>query len=587
MRAYRGAWGGSKQAVVAATEFADLFRQLRQEARQKYFLDVGQWLLGQAPTSMEKANLLVGVARYQLHHDLDLAEAAAREAHETYVARRDADNATIAELVQERIRDARNRRLQDGFLLVALLSFVCWMALSARAEIWRGIRALAQFVAAPFRWTAASLRRLDALWTGRPLPDADPEERRFDRFRVRLVGCLFAATIAGFIAFDAITVAGPNLGYISEIGRTAAAEGEILPPDLREAIQALLDRDRGYVLLAVLVQIVILGIGFLAALFLAGFVESGVFGLIDRFLRRAAPRIDPEVRSRAVELHRTLQRPFAWVWIVLLTTTLTIALIAEPPVRIVGLIVVGVLFLSELVFCVALSRKLAGLSEDKRKAAFDYLSRLGLHAVCTAMLGIIVCLYVFVPGSYWLANLAQRRLVLPTFADVEQTFYATVVAAVPKYGTFLLDGEVPIAFLNLRKAYEPDAGAAQLWRDLLPGLLPYALGVWLILLLSRLAFPIAESLGPWRKALKALRIAGFAVVVHLGADLLLRYVFQLDEEELWSKLTIWLTSGLLAVIADHFGAMAWGGHEAEPHGHGPGGGDPTAPPHDPTAESQT
>ncbi len=585
-RAYRGVWTGPGRAVAAATQFADLFRRLGQEARQKYFLDVGQWLLGQSQPSIAKANLLVGLARYNLNHDLLAAQANAREAHEIYVARHDDDKASVAELIGERITDARNQRLQDAFLWVALLSFFGWIALSARAELGRAMRACARIVAAPFRWAVGGLHRIDVLWTGRPLADADEETRRFDRLRVRLVGLLCMATIVLVVAVDAATITGPNLGYINEIGRTVTEEGEILPPDLSGAIQALLDRDSGYVLLALLVQIVILGIGLLATIILAGAVESGMFGLIDRFLRRAAPQIDADVRKSAAESLRALQRPLVAAWIALAFAMLAIEAVARPSIRFVGLIVLGALVLAEIAFCAGLSRKLGVLPADPRKSAFDYLSRLGLHHVCTVMLGIIACLYVLMPAFYSLANLAQRRLVLPTFADVEQSFYATMSAAVPKYGTFMLDGQIPIAFLNLKKAYEPDAGASHLWWDLLPRLLPYALGVWLILLVSRLVYPIVELLGTWRRVWKTLRIAILAVAVHQAADVLLRYVFQLDEEEFGSKLVIWLTSGLLAVIADHFGSMVWGSHEGEPHGREPGrpGGPP--PPHDPTVGSR-
>ena len=403
------------------------------------------------------------------------------------------------------------------------------------------------------------------------MADADEETRRFDRLRVRLVGLLCTATIVLVVAVDAATITGPNLGYINEIGQTVTEEGEILPPDLSGAIQALLDRDSGYVLLALLVQIVILGIGLLATIILAGAVESGMFGLIDRFLRRAAPQIDADVRKSAAESLRALQRPLVAAWIALAFAMLAIEAVARPSIRFVGLIVLGALVLAEIAFCAGLSRKLGVLPADPRKSAFDYLSRLGLHHVCTVMLGIIACLYVLMPAFYSLANLAQRRLVLPTFADVEQSFYATMSAAVPKYGTFMLDGQIPIAFLNLKKAYEPDAGASHLWWDLLPRLLPYtpsASGPSCSYRASSIQSGIAGNVA---ESMETFPIAILAVAVHQAADVLLRYVFQLDEEEFGSKLVIWLTSGTLAVIADHFGSMVWGSHEGELTGASRGG----------------
>jgi hypothetical protein len=429
VRVYRGAWSGPGRAISAATLFADLFRQSGQEPRQKYFLDVGQWLLGKSPPSIAKANVLVGLARYNINHDLDAAEADAKEAHETYLAQGDAKSAAIAELVLERVQDARNQRLQESFFGLAFISFLVWPIIWIRAELWRVTRASGRFVAAPFRWTAAGLRRLDTRWTGTPLADADEETRRFDRFRVRLVGAFCAAAIALFVAYDAMTVTGPNLRYISEIGETVTTEGEVLPPDLIDSIQRLLDRDSNYVLLAVLVQIAILAVGLVASLFVFGFLESFIFGLIDRFLRRARPPIDAAVRARAVEALRTLQRRLGVTWIVVSIATLAIATLWQPPLHLVGQVLLGMLLVVEVVFCASISRALGVLPADARTSAYNYLSRIGLHHVCTVTLGIIGALYILMPRFYAFANLAQQRLVLPTFDAVQTAFYSTMVAA--------------------------------------------------------------------------------------------------------------------------------------------------------------
>jgi hypothetical protein len=106
----------------------------------------------------------------------------------------------------------------------------------------------------------------------------------------------------------------------------------------------------------------------------------------------------------------------------------------------------------------------------------------------------------------------------------------------------------------------------------LPRLLLYALGVWAILLLTRVVFPILATLGSWRRAWTLLRIAIVAAIFHQAAEWLLIYVFQLDDKEFWGGPLIWIFSFLVAIIADYFASMAWG-HEGDPHQHDPGGAD--------------
>jgi hypothetical protein len=183
VRAYRKAGLGQARAGPAATEFADLFQQSGEEERQKYFLDIAQWLLGASPPRAAKANLLVGLARYNINHDLEAAEANAKEAHEIYLSQQDAGNATIAELVLERIHDARNRNLQDLFIGASVFSFLLWMAIWLWAELWAAAKGAARLVLAPPRWAATGIRRLDAWWTGQPT-------KRLDASPASASGCL-------------------------------------------------------------------------------------------------------------------------------------------------------------------------------------------------------------------------------------------------------------------------------------------------------------------------------------------------------------------------------------------------------------
>jgi tetratricopeptide (TPR) repeat protein len=62
VRAYRRA--GSPRAFVKALAFADVFRQLGQERRQKYFLDIARSLLGNPPNPANKARFLIAQAHY-------------------------------------------------------------------------------------------------------------------------------------------------------------------------------------------------------------------------------------------------------------------------------------------------------------------------------------------------------------------------------------------------------------------------------------------------------------------------------------------------------------------------------------------
>jgi tetratricopeptide (TPR) repeat protein len=567
VRAYRRA--GSARALEKAIAFADVFRQLGQEPRQKYFLDIGHWLLGKSPPAAAKANLLIGSARYDLNHDLHAAAVEANEARDIFATRQDVGGVTIAELVLERINDARTAALTHSLLATALFSALVWLALAHWGELWSAARAVARIIFAPFRMAAVGCRRLDNWWTGRPLPDADEETKRFDRFRVRLLRVLFAAGILTVIAFDAVTVTGPNLAYISMLRQAATAEGEILPPDMIEAFQGLLDRNVAYVLLAVLVQVAILVVAYISALFISGSLESTLFGSIQRPLRRAAPPIDPNAQACATAALETLQRRFALALIATTLGALAIVEFTSLPLKLVGRLLLGALFAIEAVLYVLLRRTLRTLPQQQRNGAFAFVSRIGSHAVSTLLLGIVAYLYAFTPGFYTLANLAQRRLVLPLFADVEQRFFSVLTEAVPKYGTFALTGDVAVAFSHLRRAYDPGAGAAHLWTDLLPQLLPYALGVWVILLTTRLVVPFVASLGPLSAAWKILRIAILAVAFHQFSELFFVHVFQLDEAVFWNQLSVWGISGVLTIIVEHTVMAAFEAHQGKQQPHGP------------------
>ncbi len=557
MRAYRRA--GAAQAYEKAISFADLFRQLGQERRQKYFLDIARWVLGKSPPPAAKASLLIGFSRYNFGHDLNAAEAEAKEARQIFAARQDADGITVADLVLERVNDARNAELTHFFLLIVACSFLIWIALELRAELGRAIRAIAQISAAPFRMAAAGYRRFDTWWTGRALRDADEETRRFDRFRVHVLRLLFVAAILAAVAIDASTLTGPNLAYISKIRQIVASEGELLPPDMTDTFQALLDRDATYVLLAALLQVVVLAIGCVLALLLFGSGETVIFGLVQRLQRRAAPPIDPDARACTVTALQTLQRRFALALIVTPLGALAIAGFTSLPFKLVGFVLLGILFVTEAVLYALLRRTLMALPADQRNGAFAFASRIGSHQVSTLLFGILAYVYLLLPGFYLLASVVQRRLVLPPFSEVERQFWSVVSAGAPKYGTFGFTGEVAAAFSALKDAYDPGTGAGKLWTDLLPQLLPYALVAWVILLITRLFVPFVSSLGPLSVAWKVLRIALFAIVFHKVAELFLVHVFQLEETMLWS-LSAWGISGVLTLIVEHTAMAAYGGH---------------------------
>jgi tetratricopeptide (TPR) repeat protein len=261
VRAYRRA--SSPRAFVKALAYADVFRPLGQERRQKYFLDIARSLLGDPPDDpVNNARFLVAQARYDVSRDPDTAAKEAQQARGIFSSRGDADGVTIADLVVERAVDVRSAKLTHFFLVLAFWAGLLGAVLYYWTEIRDLIRGAARIVAWPFRAVAGWYRRFDQTWTGRLLPDADEETRRADQQRAQAFRILFFVTIIGALIFDAATITLPNLNYVEHIRQITASETKLHPPDVIDSLQGLLNRDRNYIVLAAAVQIAILAVAY-------------------------------------------------------------------------------------------------------------------------------------------------------------------------------------------------------------------------------------------------------------------------------------------------------------------------------------
>jgi tetratricopeptide (TPR) repeat protein len=561
VRAYRRA--GSSRAFVKALAFADVFRQLRQERRQKYFLDIARSLLGDPPNPGNKARFLVAQAYYDVGRDRDAAAIAAREARGIFSARQDADGVTIADLVLERVADARSAALTHLFLVVAACSGLLLAVIHFWTEIWDMIRGAAGVIAAPFRAAAAWYRRVDHAWTGRMLPDADEETRRADQYRSRVFRIIFFVTIIAALIFDAVTITVPNLAYVEKIRQIAASESQLLPPDVIDSLQGLLNRDENHILLAALVQIVVLALCYVAAVVITISIETFVFGLLQRPLRRVGPPIDAVTRAQAVAALESRQHKSAWISIAALAGAFVLSRYRVLSDESIGLLLLAVLFVTEAGLSALLYRALRGLTADKRKSAFAFVSRIGFYYIGTLFVGILAFVWAILPGFYQLSRIAQMRLVLPTFNDVADQFLPLLTEAVKKYGTVFLTGEVFVIFANLKEAYDPGKGASEFWTDLLP-LLPLALWVWAVYLFWRLLVPFIATLGPAGVAWKAVRLTLSFLVLHEVLAPALVFLFHLDEDNHLVKLSVIGISLVLMLILEHTVMAAFGGHDQHP-----------------------
>jgi len=293
--------------------------------------------------------------------------------------------------VVERANDVRSAAFSYSIFVwspwIVLLACViyCW------TEVWELIRRAANIVAWPFRAVAGWYRRLDQRLTGRLLPDADEETKRADQRRARLFRILFLVTIIGAVVLDAVTVTFPNLHYVEQIRQSvlSLSEATILPPDIVDSLQGLLDRDRNYILLAALVQIAVFIVAYVVAVVLAISIDTIVFGLLQRPLRRTAPPIDDATRKQAAAELETRQRISSSILIVALAGASVLLRYDVLSIGSISLLLPAVLFLSELSLSVLLYQRLSVLPSDQRRSAFAFVSRIGFHYVGTLFVGIL------------------------------------------------------------------------------------------------------------------------------------------------------------------------------------------------------
>jgi len=567
-RAYRRA--RSPRAFFKALTYADVFRQLGQERRQKYFLDIARSLLGDPPDPAKQARFLVAQAHYDVGRDPDTAAKEAQQAAGIFSSRGEADGVTIADLVVERAGDIRSAALTHLFVVLAFWAFLLAAIIYYRTEVRYFIHGAATIVAWPFRAVAGWYRRLDQRWTGRLLPDADEETRRADQRRARAFQILFLVTITGALIFDAVTITLPNLYYVEQIGQIAASETRLLPPDVIDSLQGLLNRDRNYILLATLVQIAVFALAYIVAVVFAISIDTIVFGLLQGPLRRIAPPIDDATRTQAAGELEKRQPISASISVAALAAAFALSRYDVLSIDSISVLLPAVLFLSEACLSALLYRRLSALPADQRRSAFAFVSRLGFHYVGTLFVGLLGFLWLILPGSYYLSHIAQMRLVLPTFNDVSEQFLPLLNEAVSKYGTVFLTGDVFVAFANLKHAYDPGNGASEFWTTLLE-LLPLALWVWAVYLVWWLLVPLGRAGLGW----KAARLTLFFLVLHEVLAPALVLLFHLDEEKRLVKLSVTVISLALMFVLEHTVTAAVGGHGHDQHA------PPAAPPQEP------
>jgi hypothetical protein len=305
-----------------------------------------------------------------------------------------------------------------------------------------------------------------------------------------------------------------------------------------------------YIVLAALVQLAVLALCYVAAIVITMSIETFVFGGVQRLLRRAQPLIDPATRNRAVAALEVRQRRSSLIFIAVFAATWALARFSALSEGRIALLLLAALFVTEGGLHTLLHRPLRALPPDKQKSAFAFVSRIGFHNVGALFVGILAFAYLIMPSFYLLSRIMQERLVLPTFNDVAQQFFALSAEAVKKYGYVLFTGEVAVSFGNLRNAYDPSTGTSEFWTGIV-ALLPVALGVWAVLLVWRLVVPYIVSLGTIGRAWKLLRLSLFFVLFHTLLEPTLVFLFHLHHEDRliwWSVLGI---SVVLTVIVEH------------------------------------
>jgi hypothetical protein len=152
----------------------------------------------------------------------------------------------------------------------------------------------------------------------------------------------------------------------------------------------------------------------------------------------------------------------------------------------------------------------------------------------TIALNFLAFSYVLLPGFYFTGRAAQRSLILPLFDSVSSQYYSLIREAVSKYGFVLLEGNIAVVFAQMRNAYDPDAGAGELWSEFLIPVAPYLFFAWAVTMLSRLFLPLAFSFGDWRGAWKAFKISVICSVAGTIFQRLAVHLFRIDDSSAWT-----------------------------------------------------
>jgi tetratricopeptide (TPR) repeat protein len=556
--------GAIPRAFEKALTFADTFRQLGDARSEEYFLDIARKLANDLGAPVAKERALLAFAGHHLRSgDTAAAYSELKEASAISALPRIA----LASLDDE-LRAVQLEKTYR-FALFALLSlWGLWLLYSTWPRIQPILVSAARAAGAPARAIAAGHRRLIGWWTsgGEPDPE-DEDDRRFDLLRIKIFTTIFALMTLGLLIFDAYQTLIPTLQFIFD-GKRRVQEfsaAAILPPDVSDGLQALLTHVALYVGFAEVAQVALLILGLAVAILTLGYVETAVFGALQRLMRNVGIPADRKVRSLTKTILGEQYKYLGVEFIVLLLLSFAVyydylTFDSASTIFLISALLV------EIALLLQFHKGIAPLDRQEQAAAYGFAGRVGLNRVTTILFGLWAFAYLLLHPFYFLSRFSQAKIVLPLFASAEAQFLAEMREAVQKYGAVILD-QTALSFAELRNAYNPDLGSEIVWSDFLDRLLPPFFLLWALLAVTRLLAPSVLSFRePWR----VLKAAAIGTAVGLLLDPILSHTFRLEGHIHW--MVVAGLAGMLGIYVEITIATMTGGlheHGSQPaHGHG-------------------
>lgn len=287
IRLYRNA-GQKRRAVGKALDLAHQFEIWGQHVRQKYFVDLASAFLDGDNDASMKARLALEQGRYYLHSDLDRARENLQQAHRLYEGLNDPKRLREVEDLQRAVSSSRTWSIVR--VLAGGAATLCLLLLLFQAR--RGVRSTAVSIGNVAAWPVQSLRaqylRWEHWWARRESvgPALQPIVGVVLTAERRVLRTLFWTVAVTALLMEAMEVALPNAKYISGIKAKTAEWGTnalLLPADLLEQMQGLLTYLQVSIFASLLVQLVVMALAVVIALFSYSAVIAGVEGLLRRF----------------------------------------------------------------------------------------------------------------------------------------------------------------------------------------------------------------------------------------------------------------------------------------------------------------